>query len=102
MRLTLTRYGGIAGRSGPPVVVDTATVLPEQARRLAALVRAADLSPGSTEIAQDRDSRDTFGYELEVTYDDGQRRSIAFDHRSAPETVRALVGAIRALAAEQS
>lgn len=98
MRLTLTRYGGIAGKPRPPIVIDTSTIRADDAERLVELVRAANLKPGNTELAHDPKARDAFGYELEVTDDDGQKRSIAFDHRSAPEPIRAMVDAIRRVA----
>jgi hypothetical protein len=92
VRIRLVREGGFAGISRT-AVVDTETLDPHRARELHRLVVAADLAslpPPSRAPAE----RDRFRYLL--TVDDGQRsREARFDEEDAPETLRALILAIR-------
>lgn len=92
MRIRLVREGGLAGISRA-AVVDTETLDPHRASELHRLVAAADLAsvpPPSRASA----GRDRFRYLL--TVDDGQRsREARFREEDAPETLRALLEAIR-------
>jgi Emfourin len=96
MRFTLTRRGGIGGMTRT-TVVETAALSDQDASRLRTLLGAADLPLGRTDLTQDSDARDSFGYQLEVSDDRGGVRAITFDHRSATPAVKALVDAIRNL-----
>ena len=92
MRIRLVREGGLAGISRP-AVVDTETLDPPRAEELCRLVEAADLAslpyaPGNPA------GRDRFRYHL--TVDDGKAsRDARFSEEDAPETLRALIEAIR-------
>ena len=92
MRIRLVREGGLAGISRA-AVVDTETLDLDRARELHQLVAAADLAsvpPPSRASA----GRDRFRYLL--TVDDGQAsREARFCEEDAPETLRALLEAIR-------
>ena len=92
MRIRLVREGGLAGISRA-AVVDTETLDPHRASELHRLVEAAELAslPRPSRASAERDR---FRYLL--TVDDGQRsREARFSEEDAPETLRALIRAIR-------
>ena len=74
-------------------VVDTETLDPDRARELHRLVEAADLA-GLPRGPRKSEERDRFRYLL--TVDDGRRsREARFCEEDAPESLRALIEAIR-------
>jgi hypothetical protein len=90
MRLTLERFGGLAGVPAKPLVVDTAG-LPEQ--------RAKSLERLAESVLDERPRQepqpDAFGYELTIETEQG-RRVIAFDHGSASDALAQLIKELRA------
>ena len=92
MRIRLVREGGLAGISRA-AVVDTETLDARRANELHRLVEAADL-PSLPQASRSPRGRDRFRYHL--TVDDGKAsREARFSEEDAPETLRALVEAIR-------
>jgi hypothetical protein len=92
VRIRLVREGGLAGISRA-AVVDTETLDPHRARELHRLVEAANLA-SLPRPSRAPEGRDRFRYFL--TVDDGQRtREARFCEEDAPETLRALLEAIR-------
>jgi hypothetical protein len=92
VRIRLVREGGFAGISRA-AVVDTETLDPHRARELHRLIEAADLA-SLPRPSRAPEGRDRFRYLL--TVDDGQRsREARFSEENAPETLRALLEAIR-------
>jgi hypothetical protein len=92
VRIRLVREGGFAGISRA-AVVDTETLDPHRAKELHRLVEAADLA-SLPAAKRDPAGRDRFRYLL--TVDDGQgSRQARFSEEDAPETLRALIEAIR-------
>jgi len=98
MRVTLEQTGGFAGISKPPIVVDTSTLDPEEARRLRALVADAAFFALPTDLVLDRVVPDSFGYTLTILDDDGREHSVSFANASAQEGLRLLVSTIRQIA----
>jgi hypothetical protein len=92
VRIRLVREGGLAGISRA-VVVDTETLDLDRARELHRLVKAANLA-SLPRPSRAPEERDRFRYFL--TVDDGQAsREARFCEEDAPETLRALLEAIR-------
>lgn len=92
MRIRLVREGGFAGISRP-AVVDTETLDSHRARELHRLVEAADLA-SLPRASRRSEARDRFHYVL--TVEDGQAsREARFSEEDAPESLRALLEAIR-------
>jgi len=91
VRIRLVREGGFAGISRP-AVVDTETLDSRRARELHRLVEAADLA--SVPAPRPSPARDRFCYVLTVEDGKGSRES-RFSEEDAPESVRALLEAIR-------
>jgi hypothetical protein len=96
MRFVLSRSGGFAAVRRPPLVIDTASLPQDEATSLESLAGQANLHDLPPELPGDTQP-DAFGYELRVTHDDGQETSVSFDHKSAPESLRTLVSALRAV-----
>jgi hypothetical protein len=100
MRFVLSRFGGLAAIRQPPLVVDTASLPQDESMRLHSLVQQAGLHQLPAELSSAQP--DTFGYELQVTHDDGQVTSVSFDHSSAPQPLRELVSALRKVKASRT
>lgn len=92
MRIRLVREGGFAGISRA-AIVDTETLEPHRAKELHRLVEAADLA-SLPKARGTSEGRDRFRYHL--TVDDGPAsREARFSEEDAPESLRALLKAIR-------
>jgi hypothetical protein len=92
VRIRLVREGGLAGISRA-TVVDTKTLDPDRAQELHRLVDEANLA-NLPRPSRAPEGRDRFHYLL--TVDDGQTsREARFCEEDAPETLRALIEAIR-------
>jgi hypothetical protein len=94
MKLTLERFGGVAGMPAKPVVVDTAALASSEAARLEALAKRAlaCTKAGGRRAAQAKP--DAFAYELTID-DGGCSRVLAFDFDDATDAVKELVTAVR-------
>jgi hypothetical protein len=92
VRIRLVREGGFAGISRA-AVVDTETLDPHRAKELHRLVEAADLE-SLPKASRKPEGRDRFRYHL--TVEDGRAsREARFSEEEAPETLLALLAAIR-------
>ena len=89
MRLTLERFGGLAGIPAKPLVVDTALLPEQRAKQLERLVE------GLVDKSSQASRPDAFGYELTIEKD-GARRVISFDYATASDALKQLVQALRA------
>ncbi|HEX4352863.1 MAG TPA: protealysin inhibitor emfourin [Polyangiales bacterium] len=91
MKLTLERFGGVAGLPAKPLVIDTAQLDANERQRIEALAARALDAPAAD--GGGRIQPDSFHYELTV---DEQTRSFEFTHAS--HVLRELVAALRKLA----
>jgi emfourin len=97
MRFELTRFGGVAGLSPPPLILETSALPAQRAAELERLFGAVGFWELPAELAAGRPLPDTFSYELAVR--DGERaHAVAFDTRSAPAELLELLAAVRAAA----
>ena len=102
MRLTLTRAGGFAGISKPPLVIETDDLPAADAQRVRALVANARFFTLPAELAAARVDPDSFGYTLTILGEDGQEHSVSFTDKSLQNILRELVSTIRELAHKTS
>ena len=94
MKLTLERFGGVAGMPAKPAVVDTAALASSEAAQLEALAkRALANQAGARAAAQAKP--DAFAYELTID-DGGGSHVLAFDFEHAGDALKELVSAVRA------
>lgn len=92
MRLTLERFGGLAGIPAKPLVVDTATLPEPRAQQLERLAACVLDEAGASQQAPHPDA---FGYELTIETDRA-RRVISFDYATASDALKQLIQALRA------
>ena len=97
MRFKLTRTGGFAGITPPPVEVDTATLPQKEAQRLEALVAGANFFDLPETLPAARPQPDRFQYSLKVAHDDGRKHAITCDEAAASEPLRQLLQAVQNL-----
>ncbi len=98
MRLTLTRVGGFAGITKPPLVAETGALALPDSQRIRDLVAEADFFGLPSELVADRVDPDSFGYTLTIVADSGEEHSVAFTDRSLQGSLRDLVSMLRGLA----
>ena len=94
MRLTLERFGGIAGIPAKPLIVDTAALPSAQAAQLEALAERV-LHESAPQQSRGANRPDAFAYELTIEAPQA-RRVIGFDYAQASAALRELVSAMRA------
>lgn len=97
MRLTLTRSGGFLGAATPPIVVDTATLSPEQQEHVEGLVHAADFFALPSTLVATRPGPDRFQYDLDIRDDSGRAHRVVFGEESAFPSLLHLAGVMRGL-----
>ena len=97
MHFALTRFGGIAAITSPPLVVDTQDLPPETAEHIHALARAVSSRGGEATppSADSSRSRDQFSYSLAITDSGRPMAAVEFDYASANEDIKSLVAALR-------
>jgi hypothetical protein len=95
MRVTVERSGGVAGISLTRTV-EEAELSPEEARTMAELVRAVDLS-GHAEPAHEGPQRDRFAYTVILETSDGSR-TVTVGETEAPAPLRRLIDWVMATA----
>lgn len=95
MRVTLSRSGGFAGIRPPPVIVDTASLPPAQARRVEALVTGANFFELPEVISAPDPQPDRFQYTLSVTDNAGNTHAVTVDEQAAPGPVLDLILLVR-------
>jgi hypothetical protein len=98
MRLVLTRAGGFAGITKPPLVLETDELPSADAQRIRHLVDSAGFFLLPSELVPDRVDPDSFSYTLTIVSENGQEHSVSFTDRSMQTTLRELVSNIRKLA----
>jgi hypothetical protein len=96
MKITLERFGGLAGVPARPLVVDTNSLAQPAAAELEALATHALQSVPSAPGARGT-KPDSFAYELTVEDANGSR-VLAFDYEHANDEVKRFVSALRAQA----
>lgn len=95
MRLTLERFGGLAGLPAKPLILDTSTLPDAQAQHIESLAqRVLDEGIAPTKAAAPKP--DAVSYELTIEASK-KRKSIPFDNAHASDALRELVKAIRAV-----
>ena len=94
MVITLQRFGGVAGILRPPSVLDTGRCTPARCAELESLAHQAGFFELPAEILPDSATPDSFQYELSVK-DGAKAHSVTTTESAAPETLRALLHAVR-------
>jgi hypothetical protein len=95
MRLKLTRTGGFAGITPPPMEVDTATLAKPEAQRVEALVAGAKFFDLPKKLKAAQAQPDRFQYSLSVSHPDGRTHAIDCDEEAAPPELRELLYAVQ-------
>ena len=91
VKVTFAQSGGFAGLIRQ-CTLDTATMTPDEGRRLEQLVRQSGLSTAVEELS--RGHRDLEQYEIQI--DDGRRSiSVVYDSATLPQSVKQLVGYLK-------
>ena len=94
----MTRVGGFAGITKPPLVTETDALPAADAQRVRDLVAEADFFALPPELIADRVDPDSFGYALTIIADSGEEHSVGFTDRSLQGALRELVSTLRKLA----
>jgi hypothetical protein len=99
MRLTLERFGGLAGLPAKPLILDTSTLPTAQAEQVELLAqRVLDEShagdEGKPPAKAAAPKPDSVSYELTIEASK-KRKAIPFDNAHASEALRELVKAVR-------
>jgi len=97
MHLKLTRTGGFAGITPPPVELDTATLSKKDGQYLAALVAGANFFDLPKTFQAARPQPDRFQYSLSIVHEDGRNHAVLCDEEAAPEPLRQLLNAVQNL-----
>lgn len=94
MRLKLTRTGGFAGITPPPVEVDTDMLSKKDAQYIESLVTGAKFFQLPQTLKAARPQPDRFQYSLHITDDDGRDHAVTCDEEAAPAELRELFHAV--------
>jgi hypothetical protein len=97
MHLKLTRTGGFAGITPPPVEVDTAALSKTDAQRIESLVAGAKFFDLPKTVQAAKSQPDRFQYSLKVTHEDGRQNAITCDEEAASGELRELLHAVQNL-----
>lgn len=97
MRLKLTRTGGFAGITPPPVEVDTASLSKKDAQHVESLVAGAKFFDLPKTVRTAKPQPDRFQYSLKVAHEDGREHTIMWDEEAASEPLRQLLNAVQNL-----
>ncbi len=97
MRLKLTRTGGFAGISSPPVEVDTATLSKKDAQQIESLVAGANFFELPKTLKAATAQPDRFQYSLHIAHEDGRQHAITCDEAAAAPELRELFRAVQNL-----
>ena len=95
MRLKLTRTGGFAGITPPPVEVDTASLPKKEAQRVESLVAGAKFFELPKTLKSAKPQPDRFQYSLKIAHEDGRAHAITCDEEAASEPLRQLLYAVQ-------
>ncbi len=101
MRLVLTRHGGLAAITRPPLVVETDDLSRAEAEPIEALARtvAARYRDEPHVGAENSNIRDQFGYSLAIGQGDESEVTVTFQHPSVPKDIKELVATLRVASA---
>jgi hypothetical protein len=97
MRLKLTRTGGFAGITPPPVEVDTDMLSKKDAQYIESLVTGAKFFELPQTLKTAKPQPDRFQYSLHITDEDGRDHAVTCDEEAAPAELRELFHAVRNL-----
>ena len=97
MHLKLTRTGGFAGITPPPVEVDTAFLSIKDAKRVESLVAGAKFFELPKTVQSTKSEPDRFQYSLKIMHEDGRSHTITADEEAASEPLRELLHAVQNL-----
>ncbi len=95
MHLKLTRTGGFAGITPPPVEVDTTTLSKIDAQHVAELVAGAKFFDLPKTLQSAKPQPDRFQYSLKIAHEDGRNHAITCDEEAASEPLRQLLYAVQ-------
>jgi hypothetical protein len=93
MRLTLERFGGLAGLPAKPLILDTVSLPEAQAQHIESLAQCV-LDEGGAPPKTAAPKPDAVSYELTIEASK-KRRAFPFDNANATEALRELVKAVR-------
>ena len=97
MHLKLTRTGGFAGITPPPVEVDTSLLSIKDAKHVESLVAGAKFFDLPKTVESAKPEPDRFQYSLKVTHEDGRNHAVTCDEEAASEPLRQLFQAVQQL-----
>ncbi len=97
MRLKLTRTGGFAGITPPPVEVDTAALSKKDAQHVESLVAGANFFDLPKTLKAAKPQPDRFQYSLKIAHEDGRNHAITCDEEAVSEPLRQLFQAVQNL-----
>ena len=97
MHLKLTRTGGFAGITPPPVEVDTTTLSKKDAQHVESLVAGAKFFDLPKTLKADKAQPDRFQYSLKISHPDGREHAITCDEQAAAPELRELFSAVQKL-----
>ena len=95
MHLKLTRTGGFAGISPPPVEVDTAELPKKMAQHIESLVADANFFELPGTIKSSKPQPDRFQYSLKVLQPDGREHAVTCDEEAADPKLSELFSAVQ-------
>ena len=95
MHLKLTRTGGFAGITPPPVEVDTATLSKKDAQHVESLVAGAKFFDLPKTVQSTKSQPDRFQYSLKIAHEDGRNHAITCDEEAISEPLRQLLHAVQ-------
>jgi hypothetical protein len=94
MVIKLQRFGGVAGIIRPPIMINTEACDAAAAAQLDKLLRVSNFFELPSEILPERPIADSFQYELTIQVN-GNEHTVTTTERSAPQTLRDLLQAVR-------
>ena len=97
MHLKLTRTGGFAGITPPPMEVDTSLLSIKDAQRVASLVDEAQFFDLPKTTQATKSEPDRFQYSLKIAHEDGRAHTITCDEEAASEPLRQLLQTLQNL-----
>lgn len=99
MKISLQKVGGLLGTPRPSAELDTERLCEEDRHRLQQHLDSAKFWELPEELTADSAARDAQGTILQVD-DEGRSHAVGFELATAPDTVKALVSLVRALASK--
>lgn len=97
MQLKLTRTGGFAGLTPPPIEVDTAALSEKDAQHVESLVAGAKFFDLPKTLQSTKPQPDRFQYSLKIAHEDGRHHAITCDEEAAAPELRELLHAVQNL-----